>query len=239
MAKVLVKPDVHLKPWMFGRASDLAPSCDAVVSLGDLVDDWGMGGNLAAYAETLDAAIAFAREFPHALWCCGNHDYCYVNHESGIRCSGFSEKAKHVARSKLAELALEAGGNYQAAHFVDGTLFSHAGFGPAFLDAARSKLRDDSLTVGECVGFANECASREMLWSDSSPLWLRPPRPGGGPYGIDGLRQVVGHTPVGEPTAIGDVLVADTFSTYPDGSPLGNRAFTVYDTSDGSFDILR
>ena len=41
MSKVFVIPDVHLKPWMFEKASEIVGkgSYDAVVMLGDLVDD--------------------------------------------------------------------------------------------------------------------------------------------------------------------------------------------------------
>ncbi len=42
MSKIFMIPDVHLKPWMFEKVSDLVTkgSYDAVVMIGDLVDDW-------------------------------------------------------------------------------------------------------------------------------------------------------------------------------------------------------
>ena len=47
MSIVFVIPDVHLKPWMFEKASELIAkgSYDAIVMLGDLVDDWGQEKN--------------------------------------------------------------------------------------------------------------------------------------------------------------------------------------------------
>lgn len=41
MSRVFVVPDVHLKPWIFEKASRLIlkEKFDAVVLLGDLVDD--------------------------------------------------------------------------------------------------------------------------------------------------------------------------------------------------------
>ena len=46
--KVLVIPDVHLKPWMFRRASDLmdAGVADKVVCLMDIADDWNQELNI-------------------------------------------------------------------------------------------------------------------------------------------------------------------------------------------------
>ena len=76
MSKIFVIPDVHLKPWMFEKASEILSEnqYDAVVLLGDLVDDWGKGQNIALYKETFDAAINFVKEHPETYWCYGNHD---------------------------------------------------------------------------------------------------------------------------------------------------------------------
>ncbi len=59
MSKVFVIPDVHLKPWMFEKASELISkgSYDAVVMLGDLVDDWYQEKNNDLYNETFDVAL--------------------------------------------------------------------------------------------------------------------------------------------------------------------------------------
>ena len=78
--KVLVIPDVHLKPYMFDNASKLMRRCNAerAVCLMDIADDWDKGLNLNLYEETYDKAIQFAKEFPDTLWCYGNHDYSYL-----------------------------------------------------------------------------------------------------------------------------------------------------------------
>ena len=49
--KVLVIPDVHLKPWMFDRASELMKSekADQAVCLTDIPDDWNQELNLDLY----------------------------------------------------------------------------------------------------------------------------------------------------------------------------------------------
>ena len=73
--RVLVIPDVHLKPWMFRRASELMKETesDRAVCLMDIADDWQQQFNLDLYIQTYDAAIDFAKEYPVTLWCYGNH----------------------------------------------------------------------------------------------------------------------------------------------------------------------
>ena len=76
---VLVIPDVHLKPWMFDRASDLMKEkkADRAVCLMDIADDWNQSLNIDLYNRTYERAIRFAAEYPDTLWCYGNHDLCY------------------------------------------------------------------------------------------------------------------------------------------------------------------
>ena len=73
--------------------------------------------------------------------------------------------------------------------------------------------------------------SKDTLWIDESPLWARPEVEGGF-YQPDYL-QVVGHTPVKEPTlyVTERLLVCDTFSTYRNGEPIGNQKFVWVDTN--------
>ena len=72
--KVLVIPDVHLKPWMFERARKLMKEgvAELALCLMDIADDWRQEFNLDLYMQSYDAAIAFAKEFPDSLWCYGN-----------------------------------------------------------------------------------------------------------------------------------------------------------------------
>ena len=74
--KVLVIPDIHLKPWMFNRAAELLKDgiAGGAVCLMDIPDDWRQEFNLDLYVQTFDAAIQFAKDFPETLWCYGNHD---------------------------------------------------------------------------------------------------------------------------------------------------------------------
>ncbi len=55
------------------------------------------------------------------------------------------------------------------------------------------------------------------------------------PYAPD-FFQVVGHTPVKEPLVTNNILTVDTFSTYSDGSPIGDQRFVWVDTVEKSWD---
>ena len=64
--KVLVIPDVHLKPWMFERAEEIMKKkmAERAVCLMDIPDDWNQEYNLELYRDTFDAAITFAKKYP-------------------------------------------------------------------------------------------------------------------------------------------------------------------------------
>ena len=77
--QVLVIPDVHLKTWMFKTAEKVVKQehPDAIVMLGDLVDDFGCKNSPDKYIETIDAAIEFYHRHPETYLCLGNHgDQC-------------------------------------------------------------------------------------------------------------------------------------------------------------------
>ena len=81
--KVLVIPDVHLKPWIFDGAAEIMKkgSAEKAVCLMEIPDDWGKEYDLGLYEDTFDVAIRFQRAFPDTLWCYGNHDLSYVSGE--------------------------------------------------------------------------------------------------------------------------------------------------------------
>lgn len=64
--KVLVIPDVHLKPQMFRQAAAImnTRAADRAVCLMDIPDDWDREYDIALYEETYDEAIRFAARFP-------------------------------------------------------------------------------------------------------------------------------------------------------------------------------
>ncbi len=57
--KVLVIPDVHLKPEIFDQAEEIMETtdCEGIVCLGDIVDDWGCMSDFEKYEETMDRLI--------------------------------------------------------------------------------------------------------------------------------------------------------------------------------------
>ena len=247
--KVLVIPDVHLKPWMFERAAELLKegNADRAVCLMDIPDDWRQEFNLDLYIQTFDAAIQFAKNFPETLWCYGNHDICYPWNQ---RETGYSKIAPCTVCEKLRKLqeALLEEKQLAFLHRIDHVLFCHGGLTDDFVrQYVPAKYYNDidavieminSFGTGELwqgarrpvdVGFAPTGAERR-----ASPLWYRPQYYGGKMYKPRKLLQVVGHTPVEAITKKGNLISCDVFSTYRDGRPIGTQEFPVLDT--GSWD---
>lgn len=226
--KILVIPDVHLKPWMFVRASELMieTEADRAVCLMDLADDWRQQFNLDLYVQTYDAAIDFAKEFPETLWCYGNHDICYLWNQ---RETGYSKVAPWTVCEKLRVLRESLPDEKQLAylHRIDNVLFSHGGLADAFVRRyVPSKYYNDMDAV---VTEINRFGCTEM-WQDLSPIWYRPQYYKGKLYKPRKLLQVVGHTPVEKIGKIGNLISCDVFSTDRDRNPIGTQEFPVIDT---------
>lgn len=233
--KILVIPDVHLKPWMFASAASLMEQgvAEMAVCLGDLADDWGCEHQVQLYEQTYDAAISFARTYPTTKWCWGNHDLSYWMTTSAWQVpeSGYSRFASNTVRSKLLELRRVLGDNPIAyIHRVDNVLFSHAGLSASFARSRMERIHpetdiDDVDAVIEAV---NDLGPKE-LWCNGSPIWLRP-SDFDRLYHADTVLQVVGHTPVEQPYEEEGALYTDTFSTYRDGRPYGSQEFLLVDS---------
>lgn len=226
--KILVIPDVHLKPWMFDRASEILNSGAAkkAVCLMDIPDDWGQEYNLGLYEETFDAAIRFQKEFPETLWCYGNHDLSYewLQYESG-----FSSVAIPVVQKKLSELRRELPDRSQMAyiHRIDDVLFLHGGLTHAFVKYYANDVDyDETDAVIEKINLLG----RNEMWDDASPLWFRPQFYNEKMYKEEDLLQVVGHTPVMQIDRLGNMLSCDLFSTYSTGDPIGTQDYLLIDT---------
>lgn len=226
--KILVIPDVHLKPWMFDRASEILNSGAAkkAVCLMDIPDDWGQEYNLGLYEETFDAAIRFQKEFPETLWCYGNHDLSYewLQYESG-----FSSVAIPVVQKELSELRRELTDRSQMAyiHRIDDVLFLHGGLTHAFVKYYANDVDyDDTDAVIEKINLLG----RNEMWDDASPLWFRPQFYNEKIYKEEDLLQVVGHTPIMQIDRLGNMLSCDLFSTYSTGDPIGTQEYLLIDT---------
>lgn len=231
--KVLVIPDVHLKPWMFDSAAKLMRKgeADKAVCLMDLPDDWHAAYDKNLYIETFDAALRFQKEFPETLWCYGNHDMSYV---WGLDESGYSVHCAGIVREKMTELS-EAVPEEQMAfiHKIDNVMFVHGGLTEYFV--RKHIPEEDHDNVDMVIERINNFGAAEM-WENPSPIWHRPEMgPGYEMYKENCLMQVVGHTPVTSIRKDRNTITCDVFSTYPSGVPIGTQEFTVIDTETQEF----
>lgn len=226
--KVLVIPDVHLKPSMFERAARLMREKvgERAVCLMDIPDDWNQEFNITLYEQTYDEAIRFARAFPETAWCYGNHDLSYFWHQLE---SGYSSMAAYTIQQKLLELraAVPEENPIQYVQRIDNVLFSHGGVSDNFVETyvQKSKYNDVDAVVDEINSLG-----RIQMWNDASPIWLRPQYARTKMYKPRRLLQVVGHTPVEKITKEGNIISCDVFSTYRDGRPIGTEEYLLLDT---------
>lgn len=229
--RVLVIPDVHLKPDMINKAAILMAKhkFDNAVFLGDFVDDWDQQRNIGLYNDTFDALDEFLRLFPDTLICYGNHDLSYVWEELE---TGYSAYAHDTVLTRLHELYKAHGiERWKYIHKIDNALFSHAGITKEFL----KKHRMSKKSAEEIVEKIN-VMGRDNLWFDVSPIWARPMH-----YEFyNAYLQVVGHTPLPQATYYKrfNLLVVDNHSTYNNGKPIGDKEFILVDTKSGEFDTV-
>ena len=226
--KVLVIPDVHLKPYMFERAAELMKEgvADKAVCLMDIADDFKQTWNVELYEQTYNAAIQFAKEFPQTLWCYGNHDLSYPWRQQE---SGYSPIAPSMVCEKLKELeSTVSEGQIAYLHRIDNVIFCHGGLSDVFVEKyVPEKFWDDPDQVLKII---NSFSSGRM-WQDWSPLWYRPQNyEEKYLYKETEMLQVVGHTPMPQITKEDNLISCDVFSTYPDRRPYGNREFLLLDT---------
>ncbi len=226
--RILVIPDVHIKPWMFSTADRIDPDkYDRIVCLGDIADDWQV--TYDDYKGTMDDMLAFAgRHKDHILWCYGNHDISYLFSDYGIIFdeSGFTFWAKSIVADSFRELKKFLGQNLGIIFRIDDVLFSHAGLTQSFADQYTADDTDVLLTEINSLVSPGKAAK---LWHDVTPIWARPQNGAMKMYRPDML-QVVGHTPVKRPMLKDGVLTLDTFSTYPNGDPIGDCRLCIVDT---------
>ena len=234
--RVLVIPDIHLKTWIFDRAEKILKDGKAehAVCLMDMPDDWDMGFQIERYKETFDRAIAFAVDYPDTLWCYGNHD---VSYQWGKLETGYSPYAERTVISKLEELknSLKDPAQINIMHRIDNVLFSHGGLTTDFLKWFNEDLLDAD--IDDVIAAVND-ASPYYLWDEESPLWLRPQDKTRETFRADTYKQVVGHTPVEKIFEKNGIISTDVFSTYRDGTQIGESAMIVIDSETGEYDKI-
>ena len=249
--KMLVIPDIHLKPDIVDRATGIMheliklenklPESDrktiGAVFLGDVADDFGKQNELALYEETYDAVIGFLATFKESYFCVGNHDISYVweMEESGY---SLNEKVQDVVRKKMTTLEKLLGKKrFAFIHCIDNVIFSHAGLSKPYYYRYGSACPD----INSLISRINTFGVSE-LWVDASPIWARIQSgwfQNFAPLICDKL-QVVGHTPLEEVLFEENMnlLSVDVFSTQPNGKPIGKKEdqrFVVVDTVKKTF----
>ena len=238
LMRVLVIPDIHLKPWIFDRADELMKtgSAEQAVCLMDIADDWDMELHINRYEETYDRSIAFAKAYPDTLWCYGNHD---VSYDWGKLETGYSVYAEATVIRKLKELekVLSDPSQITFVHRIGRVIFSHAGITTDFVqwfDESHGTSLIDA-DIDDVITVINT-SSGEYLWNDISPLWARPQYGSSEIFRNDEYKQVVGHTPVESIFEKDGIISTDVFSTYRDGRQIGESCMIVVDTETGDYE---
>lgn len=233
--RILVIPDVHLKPKLFDYADELLGQgvADKALCLMDLPDEFGQEYNLDLYDRTFEAAIGFARKRPETLWCYGNHEFSYL---WNMRTNKFSTFCSELAARRIRELrdSLPDPSLMAIAHRIGKVIFLHGGLTE---DAVRQcTAPEDYADVDKVIDNVNRLLTQDFLWWDSqSPVWYRPQISYRALYDPDRFVQVVGHTPVEQIRKDGCVISCDVFSRHRNGLPIGNRRFPVIDTETGNW----
>ena len=230
--RILAIPDVHLKTWMFAAADKVieAEHPDAVVLLGDLVDDFGCKNSPEKYNETIDAAIDFSHRHPETYLCLGNHEASYLWDR---QTNATAYRAYATAKTQCNRLVYEGfdKDHFTVAYQFDNVVFSHAGISEGFFAAYLKKSGEKNLSDAEVIRRVNGLSVDE-LWRYGSPIWYRPSgiQEFDQMYGAGRLLHVTGHTPIEKITEWCSTLVCDTFSTYPNHKPVGDQTFALVDT---------
>lgn len=210
MSKVLAVGDIHTKLWIIDAVSKLIPNYDKVVFVGDYADDWDSGP--LQTLETWKALKNLEEKYRNKVKIlAGNHDYIYAYKTPTLQ-GGYNNLTQTLLNVPEGQYLKEWLKGLAITVSIDDVFYSHAGMTKQWLGS-----RDV-----------------EDLWDDTSPLWARP---GDADYkrnflGNGYLKQVFGHTP--SPTCYEvhpEVWCIDTFSTYPDGTPVGDG--TVLEIIDG------
>ena len=224
--KVLVIPDTHLKPRMFGLADKIMAEhrVDYAVQLGDNFDDFYCYE--PEYKVHFERMERFAREHPETIWLYGNHEVSYVIHCPVTGNTVWGHKYVFYYHQGVFEPKFVHG---------DGkVIFSHAGIFKGFLEGM------DFASVDDLVETLNNplVMSFGSYWRDDSPIWARPQ------YDalerlevLDGFLQVVGHTPMREIVEKDGVVSVDVFSTNW-GKKFGEEKMIIVDTEKPSYEVV-
>ena len=237
ITRALVIGDLHCKmSLVLPRVTDvaLAHSCDGIVLLGDLCDDWHVGG--VVLIRQLECAAAWRKKAEDlglkVTVLLGNHDSSYV----GMYRYDFT---RWRVRKEAGEL-LRKGLDVRVATTVQGMLLTHAGLTnswaeanevPPGFNAVQASMLLNGM-FGDPIYFYRLAACGKGRGGDETPgpLWADWKELIDDSY--PGISQIVGHTPLdtalGVRTQAGDTIwFADTMSLRPNGAPIGDATALV------------
>lgn len=191
--KVLAVGDIHTKLWIIDAVREILDNYDAVIFVGDYADDWDAAPIRSI--QTWKELRSLSHSDPKVKLVTGNHDFAYVM-SYRPQSSGYNGTTQMLLNMPENKGLKEWVKNLPVQIYIDDVTYSHAG-----VDANWNTSSDE-----------------KFLWLDHSPIWNRP---GYTVYGPEA--QVFGHTPSEtcwevEP----NIWCIDTFSTYPDGTPIGD-----------------
>ena len=231
--RVLVIPDIHLKPWIFDKAEEIlkAGKADIAVCLMDIPDDWDMEFQIEIYKETFDRAILFAKDHPETLWCYGNHDVSYPWRKLETGYSPYAENTV-IAKLEVLEHSLQEPSQIAIMQRIDNVIFAHGGLTTEFVKRLNPNLIDADI---DDVLVAVNKAPHDLLWNNASPLWFRPQYSDREIFRAGIYKYVVGHTPVDRIFEKDGVISTDVFSTYRSGVQIGESAMIVIDSESGEY----
>lgn len=204
MSKVLAVGDIHTKIWIIDQVEKLVEEYDEIVFIGDYADDWGStpGQSIQTWMRMKQIQSKYPDKVKALV---GNHDFAYLL-SFNPRSSGHNNTTQMLINSPDNRELKRWLSGLPVRVDIDGVVYTHAG-----VDA-----------------HWNESSDERFLWRDDSPIWTRPENTIYGPE-----PQVFGHTPQHTCTEIEEnIWCIDTFSTYRDGSPIGDE--TVLEIIDGT-----
>lgn len=195
MSKVLAIGDLHTKIWVIEKVAKAIQNYDKVIFCGDYADDFKAGpqDTISTWSLLKDLQIKNRNKVGLVM---GNHDYIYV-HDTHSFQTGYNPVTHTLIDAPENKDLRDWLTGLPVIIKVDGVSYSHA-------------------------GISNEWSGKEDvsgLWNDTSPIWARP----SSSITYKDEPQVFGHTPT--PTCYEityGVWCIDTFSTMPDGSPIGD-----------------
>jgi hypothetical protein len=241
MSRTLIVGDLHTKVELLPliEAAAKAAAADAVVFMGDYLDEWECFDE--ENLQSFEVLLKWAQKQEALTLLLGNHDIAYLDDEPAISPSGHHHSIEADVRSLIRQYKAE----FKVATHVDGWLLTHAGLCATWagamglspdcgvLDAKHiSSLLNDKLESRggreqlACVGrMRGGWSEPGVLWADSHELMADP---------YPGINQIVGHTPIPTCTACktpgGELLgFCDTFSVRYSGAPIGDRSMLLLD----------